>query len=102
MKKILAASLIFSSLIMVGCDSGMKKPDEPTVSREAKFTSIPQCLAYVQMDIVPKLKIVEDTPLKTWGGFEGTDGSFSCELVQTGIEGTYVKGNYQVYKSALR
>ncbi len=37
MKKILAASLIFSSLIMVGCDSGMKKPDEPTVSREANL-----------------------------------------------------------------
>jgi hypothetical protein len=54
------------------------------------------------MDIVPKLKIVDDTPLKTWGGFEGTDGSFPCELVQTGSEGTYVKGNYQVYKSALR
>ena len=100
MKKYTLACFIVLGL--VACDSGYKEPKEPTVAREAKFESIPQCLAYVQMDVVPKLKIVDDTPLKTWGGFEGSDGSFSCELVRTGSQGIYVKGSYQIYKSKLR
>lgn len=99
MKGLLLVCFIGLSLSACG---GHKEPKEPTVTREAKFESIPQCLAYVQMDIVPKLKIVDDTPLKTWGGFEGTDGSFSCELIRSGSQGTYVKGWYQVYKSKLR
>lgn len=99
MKGLLLVCFIGLSLSACG---GYKEPKEPTVTREAKFKSIPQCLAYVQMDIVPKLKIVDDTPLKTWGGFEGTDGSFSCELIRSGSQGTYVKGWYQVYKSKLR
>lgn len=100
MKRLLL--VCFIGLGLSACGSGYKEPKEPTVTREAKFESIPQCLAYVQMDIVPKLRIVDDTPLKTWGGFEGTDGSFSCEFVRTGSQGTYVKGWYQVYKSKLR
>lgn len=99
MKKILLVCLLVS--IITAC-SGEIEPKEPTVSRSAKFTSIPQCLIYVQMDIKPKLKIVEDTPSKTWGGFDSTDGSFSCERVETGSQGVYVEGHYQVYGSALR
>lgn len=99
MKKLLGVSGLL--LGIVAC-SGEIEPKEPTVSRIAKFTSIPQCLIYIQMDIKPKLKIVEDTPNKTWGGFDGTDGSFSCELVKTGSQGNYVEGHYQVYESVLR
>lgn len=99
MKKVLG--VICLSFGVVAC-SGEIEPKEPTVARKAEFTSIPQCLIYVQMDVKPKLKIVEDTPNKTWGGFEGTDGSFSCELIKTGSRGTYVEGHYQVYESVLR
>ena len=83
---------------VLGLPHGSKELDEQ-ISKTAKSFQ-EQKKVESEIGRIPDPKIAEKRV--TAIGFEGTDGSFSCELVQTGIEGTYVKGNYQVYKSALR
>lgn len=97
------------SILLVGCGNsnsdGTTKPRKPKTeiqTMNAKFSSMSKCLKSIEKSSKTSLNIVTDKPEEV-SGFLGDSRKlgFSCEIKETGTEGTFVNGWYMIEEEVI-
>lgn len=86
-----AFGVIAFALVLAGCGQ-----DKQRVGRE--FTSMRECLEFIEMDTREPLKIFTDKPGDISGKTAKNGLSFRCELMSTGTRGLVLEGRWDRLK----
>lgn len=84
-----AIAVVGLAVVLAGCGGSAEKD---RVGRE--FSSMKQCIDFIQNDIREELHVASDKPGDVSGYSKPSRHFFRCELMRTGTRGTYLEGRW--------